>query len=444
MEDSQDVPDRDITDLWARGKFWEMFGFSNGDFTTLELAKQYSLLTKAYHDNPKIKQIIDEAFATLCAPLTRQFYEGCRMVMRRISGQMGRATFRDAEHRIWLDLWGWVSKSWEEPPEDLIKALANMYCLPSGTAAIHLPQSRSDEGLKPADLDSVMAASAFAKETTCQSCGRFDHSLRLAAFPYVISILIVSFRRASEAGVFCYQCRCAKSIKWAVVSLLFGWWSIWGFFWNIGALVDNYRGGKVLWEYNDPLVARLAWAHMALGKIAEAKAALADLSKHSFNKEALQLKSELDSRYPEVAPARTGVFRPGYLSLVLGVLAVFVIAGFAMFGGSSPSSSPTPTPLTQPSDSYVQWDDNSGWTTASTITATGSVRNTHHSWSMTSVEIEVEVLDRYNQVIQTLVVPVSPSTIPPGGIGRYSQSISAPSAAEDGRVGIEWIWTPPR
>ena len=164
MEDSQDVPDRDIRDLLARGRFWEVFGFCSGDFTTLELAKQYSLLTKAYHESPDIIQMIDETFATLCAPLTRQFYEGCRMVMRRISGQMGRATFRDAEHRIWLDLWGWVSKSWEEPPEDLINALVKMYRLPDGTEAIRLPLSCLGEGLKPAD----MAESV----NYCPNCGQ--------------------------------------------------------------------------------------------------------------------------------------------------------------------------------------------------------------------------------------------------------------------------------
>lgn len=443
MKDRQGMPDGNISDLWARGKFWEIFGFSSGDFTTLELAKQYSALTKAYHDNPEVRRIIDETFAILNAPLTRQFYEGCRMLMQRIRSEIGSAIFGDVEHRIWLDLWNWVSERWQEPPKELINAIKNKYRHPGGTGAIEQPQTWSDEGLKPADFDSIMAAEAFAKETKCQSCGKFDHTLRMVAFPYVVSIVIASFRRASEAGIFCHRCRCVKSIKWAIVSLLFGWWSIWGFFWNIAALVANYRGGKILHEYSDPFVIRLAWAQMVLGKIAEAKAALAELLKHGLNEEASHLKRELDARYPEVSAAKTGKFRLGYLTVVFAVLGVYVIAGMAMFGGTPPSSSSEGTPLAPPSDSYVQWDDSSSWTTVSTITVTGNVRNTHDSWSVTSVKIEIEILDKDDKVIQRSTVTVSPRTIPPGGTGQYYQVITAPSAAEDGSVAISWIWTPP-
>jgi hypothetical protein len=101
-------------------------------------------------------------------------------------------------------------------------------------------------------------------------------------------------------------------------------------------------------------------------------------------------------------------------------------------------------PLIPPSDSYVKWDDSSGWTTASTITVTGSVRNSHDTWSMTSVRIEIKILDKYSKVIEQSTVTVSPSTIPPGGTGRYYQVITAPSASENGETAIRWIWTAPK
>jgi len=135
-------------------------------------------------------------------------------------------------------------------------------------------------------------------------------------------------------------------LKWAIVSLLFGWWSIWGFFWNIGALVDNFRGGKMPRENNVPLIARLAWAHMVLGKIAEAKAALKDLLKYGPNEEALRLRQELDSKYPSVAPAMTGGFRLGYLTLVIAILAIYGLVGNAILGG--PSGPAVESPPTQP------------------------------------------------------------------------------------------------
>lgn len=378
---------RNIRDLWERGKFWEIFGFSSGDFTTLELAKQYSTLIKAYQDDPEVRKIIDETFAVLNAPLTRQFYEGCRALMQRIRRERGGTISRDIEHGIWRSLWNWVSERWQEPPEELINHIKNKYRLPDGTDVIEMPQTWSDEGLKPADLDSILdstkAAEAFAKETRCQSCGKFDHTLRMVTFPYVISIIIVAFKRFSEAGIFCYECRRAKSLKWGIISLLFGWWSIWGFFWNISALVDNYRGGKILSEYNDPFVAQLAWAHMILGKIAEAKACLAKPLKCEFSKEASELKKELDTRYAQISPAKIGKFRLGYLTIVFAALGAYTIGGMALFGWTPSPQMYTLTTNVIPSG--AGWVSTSGGEYESgaqvTLTATPASGYTFDHWS---------------------------------------------------------------
>jgi len=470
VKDRQASPNRDIRDLWGRGKFWEIFGFSSSDFTTLELAKQYSALTRAHHDSPEDKRVIGDAFATLNAPLTRQFYEGCRMLMQRIRHDVGDAQFRDAEERIWLDLWNWVSEQWQEPPEELINAMKTKYSRFSVSGKTQM-EAWSEEGLKPADLDSIMAAETFAKEIKCQSCGKFDHTLRVVAFPYVVSILIASFRRAGEPGIFCHSCRCTKSLKWAVLSLLFGWWRIWGFFWNIGALIDNFRGGKMPRENNEPLLAKLVWADMALGQIAEAKAALKDLLKYGPNEETIRLRQELDRTYPEVRPVKMGGFRPGYLTLVVAILAMYGFVGNAIFGGSpappvqsppvqpaivtpsqtTPATTPgqttvTPpehTPLTPPEDSFVKWDDSSGWTTESSITIRGNVRDTHHEWSITGVRIEVELLDIHGKAIQHDTVYVSPSTIPPGGTKSYYKVLTVSSACDSGNTVLYWDWLPP-
>ena len=253
--------------------------------------------------------------------------------------------------RIWLDLWNWVSERWQEPPDEIINAIKTKYSHPGSSkqGATGQTQTWSDEGLKPADLDSVMAAEAFAKEIKCQRCGKFDHTLRVVAFPYVISFLIAATRKVGESGIFCHSCRCKKSIKWAIVSLLFGWWSIPGFFWTIGVLIDNFRSGKMPRENNVPFVARLAWAHMVLGKIAEAKTALKELLKHGPNEEAQQLQRELDIRYPEVSPAKTSEFRLGYLTVVFAILGVYAIVGINMFGGTST----TPTAPSQVAPSFT-------------------------------------------------------------------------------------------
>lgn len=338
MTYKQVPPNQSIRDLWNRGKFREIFGFTSSDFTALGLARRYSALTKVRPENPEDMQTIDDAFAVLNAPMTRQFYEGCRMVMLNVQKELGDSRFTSVEDKIWSDLWGWVSQRMQAPSEDLISAIKTRYgnVIPrdSNKRTVNQTEPHSEESSNSADIDSVMAAESFMREVTCQGCGRSDHTVRIVAFPYVISILVASFRR-SESGMFCHQCRCNKSIKWAIVSLLFGWWGVWGFFWNIGALIDNFRGGKMPRENNEPLIAKVAWTNLTLGRIAEAKSTFRELWKLNPSKETFRIQQELADNYPEVSPARIERFRLGYLSIVFAIMGMYLIAGIAMFGGTS-------------------------------------------------------------------------------------------------------------
>jgi len=69
---------------------------------------------------------------------------------------------------------------------------------------------------------------------------------KLVYYQYAISILVMSFRRASSiyfipAG----ENAIAKGLPWTGLSLLAGWWGIpWGPIWTVQALVTNFRGGK--------------------------------------------------------------------------------------------------------------------------------------------------------------------------------------------------------
>jgi len=69
---------------------------------------------------------------------------------------------------------------------------------------------------------------------------------KLVYYQYAISILVMSFRRASRvyfipAG----ENAIAKGLPWTGLSLLAGWWGVpWGPIWTIQALVTNFRGGK--------------------------------------------------------------------------------------------------------------------------------------------------------------------------------------------------------
>src|SRR5258708_1818339 len=73
----------------------------------------------------------------------------------------------------------------------------------------------------------------------CQRCGRTDPALRLAVFPWVVSIVIMSFKRAA-VGIYCPSCRSSEKWKYIAISALFGWWGFpWGLFWTLEALAHS-------------------------------------------------------------------------------------------------------------------------------------------------------------------------------------------------------------
>ena len=113
--------------LWNRGRFWEILGFTKGDFDALEILHNHSILSATYKYEPSEISVIDKAYAILNAPVTRQFYEGCRATMQIIRKEIGDVEFDHSETKIWAKLWGWISKRWQEPPSDLVRQLVLEY-----------------------------------------------------------------------------------------------------------------------------------------------------------------------------------------------------------------------------------------------------------------------------------------------------------------------------
>ena len=78
--------------------------------------------------------------------------------------------------------------------------------------------------------------------TACEKCGRSDASLRFAQFPFVISIILVTFRRG-DRGLFCSSCRREKMTTAKLLTLLLGWWGIpWGPIYTLGVLFNSGEG----------------------------------------------------------------------------------------------------------------------------------------------------------------------------------------------------------
>jgi hypothetical protein len=69
---------------------------------------------------------------------------------------------------------------------------------------------------------------------------------KLVVYQYAISILIMSFRRASNTRyISAGQSAVSKGLPWTGLTLIAGWWGIpWGPIFSIQALITNFKGGK--------------------------------------------------------------------------------------------------------------------------------------------------------------------------------------------------------
>ncbi len=79
--------------------------------------------------------------------------------------------------------------------------------------------------------------------SACQVCGRRDESLRWVAYPYVISFLVITYRRVFE-GVWCARHRWPRLLLASVITSTLGWLGIpFGFIYTPIVLWSLARGG---------------------------------------------------------------------------------------------------------------------------------------------------------------------------------------------------------
>ena len=87
-------------------------------------------------------------------------------------------------------------------------------------------------------LEEIQTGSHLQQEIS--SGGRF------VSYQYVISILIMTFRRNSDIYfIRAEESRITRGLIFSLISLLLGWWGIpWGFIYTPMVLWTNFSGGK--------------------------------------------------------------------------------------------------------------------------------------------------------------------------------------------------------
>jgi uncharacterized protein YraI len=196
----------------------------------------------------------------------------------------------------------------------------------------------------------------------CDKCGQADHTLRVTVFIYVISIVVMTFKRG-WAGLLCRNCRIKYGAFFFVISALFGWWGIpWGIIYTLMALVTDLIGGD---QPKDKNAALLSYQGLRLLERGDAISAYKALSaSYALQPEAAveEILNAVKALVLQQAPS-TRLQVPGTQSsawkwvLAGGAVALIATAVVLALARSNPgtgtlvlaSNSPTPVPTLAPS-----------------------------------------------------------------------------------------------
>jgi hypothetical protein len=149
----------------------------------------------------------------------------------------------------------------------------------------------SDEWLREqynADC-SVPSASSYDSEDDqtysnpirCSKCASITAQPRYKIFYRVYGLVFKTSKVAYE-GIFCLKCETLEALKASANTLVFGWWSIAGFFLSIQVLCKNLIGGK-FYEQNARLQGYQAMYFAQNGKL-DLAAAVAQAALRLINK----------------------------------------------------------------------------------------------------------------------------------------------------------------
>lgn len=161
----------------------------------------------------------------------------------------------------------------------------------------------------------------------CQKCGCSDASLRIAAFPYVVSLLLLTFRRA-WGGLYCKKCRSSEMTRAKLITLLLGWWGIpFGPIYSLGCLFECSEG-KTPPEANGPYLAGLGVYFIMCGQFHDARDALEQSLRYRYDEDVEELLLSLPGKRSEEQVDRGEINNLWQWVSILGVFAVIVFAAY--------------------------------------------------------------------------------------------------------------------
>jgi DnaJ-domain-containing protein 1 len=153
-------------------------------------------------------------------------------------------------------------------------ATARFQALNEAYAVLSDPQTRAGYDAACIGGETSSTPRQPIEPVTCSWCGAVSAQPRYIVFPYVISMIFVTWRRAMH-GIFCPSCAPKKALQASAVAWLLGWWGFpWGPIFTIGALYRNLLGGKRPADANAQILGRQALHFWQQGNTSLALAAV--------------------------------------------------------------------------------------------------------------------------------------------------------------------------
>lgn len=182
---------------------------------------------------------------------------------------------------------------------------------------------------------------------SCQSYGRTDVTLRLAAFPYVFSIILFTFQRA-WGGLYCKKCREKEMFKAKLISTFFGWWGLpWGPLFTLGALFRSSEG-IVPKDENAAYLRQLCLFFLDQGNTLQAKRALSASLRYEYLPEVDIFYRGVFGESPDAVDLVEEKGRYGWMQILV-VIGLFSLAIWMCSPVTTPPNPPRmPTPTVNP------------------------------------------------------------------------------------------------
>lgn len=123
----------------------------------------------------------------------------------------------------------------------------------------------------PAAARAGSAHPARYEPVYCSRCGSVSAQPRYRVFYSVLGYVIGAVKRPHQ-GIFCAKCETIAALKATSVTLVFGWWSVPGFFWSIESILTNLVGGPRFLVQDARLLAYQAMYFASIGNTGLARA----------------------------------------------------------------------------------------------------------------------------------------------------------------------------